>query len=158
MRRFRNAGIKRFYIAGSMGMEDPRQVGSMFRRIADELPDCEVGYHVHNLSGCGTANVIAALDGGARFIEGSICGLGGGIAMPTSVARWAPANEDPSSCPSPWAHRRRSAGSVAASREIAALLGIEPRSHAAQVGTRRADRAGPAHPRNPHPAVKVIAF
>ena len=86
LRRLREGGIRRFYLAGSMGMEDPRQVGALFRRVAKELPDCEVGYHVHNLSGWGTANVLAAVDAGATFIEGSICGIGGGIAMPTSVA------------------------------------------------------------------------
>jgi len=139
LRHFRNAGIRRFYLAGSMGMEDPVQVSSIFRRIGKEFPDCEVGYHVHNLSGCGTANVIAAVDGGAAFIEGSICGIGGGIAMPTSVASVGnlPTEDlvvlfesmgirtgiDPQEA-------------VTASREIAAMLGIEPRSHSAQVGTR----------------------
>ena len=154
LRRFRNAGIRRFYIAGSMGMEDPVQVNSIFRRIGSELPDCEVGYHVHNLSGCGTANVLAAIDGGAAFIEGSICGIGGGIAMPTSVASVGnlPTEDlvvlletmgirtgiDPQEA-------------VAASRDIAAMLGIEPRSHAAQVGTRaELLEQGRSHPRN-HP-------
>lgn len=156
MRRFRNAGIKRFYIAGSMGMEDPRQVGSMFRRIADELPDCEVGYHVHNLSGCGTANVLAAVDAGAKFIEGSICGIGGGIAMPTSVASVGNLpTEDLVAMFEAMGVRTgvTSEEAVAASREIAAMLGIEPRSHAAQVGTRaELLQQGQAHPRNPHSA------
>lgn len=155
VRRFRNAGIRRFYLAGSMGMEDPVQVGTIFRRLRTEFPDCGFGYHVHNLSGSGTANVIAALDAGASFIEGSICGLGGGIAMPTSVASVGnlPTEDlivlfdamgirtgvDPQDA-------------VAASREIAAMLGIEPRSHAAQVGTRaellEQGRSNPRH----HPA------
>ena len=154
LRRFRDAGIRRFYIAGSMGMEDPRQVNAIFHRIARELPDCEVGYHVHNLSGAGTANVLAALEGGAAFIEGSICGIGGGIAMPTSVASVGnlPTEDlvvllesmgirtgiDPQEA-------------VAASRDIAAMLGIEARSHSAQVGTRaELLEQGRSHPRN-HP-------
>ncbi len=154
LRRFRNAGIRRFYLAGSMGMEDPVQVSSIFRRIGKEFPDCEVGYHVHNLSGCGTANVIAAVDGGAAFIEGSICGIGGGIAMPTSVASVGnlPTEDlvvlfesmgirtgiDPQEA-------------VTASREIAAMLGIAPRSHSAQVGTRaELLEQGRSNPRN-HP-------
>lgn len=157
MRRFREAGIRRFYIAGSMGMEDPLQVGDIFRRLAQELPDCEVGYHVHNLSGWATANVIAAIDGGAAFVEGAICGIGGGIAMPTSVAAVGnlPSEDlvgllqamgietgvDP-------------AAAVAASREIAAMLGIDARSYAAQVGTRdELLQQGRAHPRH-HPAQK----
>lgn len=156
LRQLREGGIRRFYLAGSMGMEDPAQVGALFRRAAKELPDCEFGYHVHNLSGWGTANVLAAVDAGASFIEGSICGIGGGIAMPTSVASVGnlPTEDlvgmfeamgvrtgiDPSEA-------------VAASREIAAMLGIEARSHAAHVGTRaELLKQGRAHPRNPHPA------
>lgn len=155
VRRLHDGGIRRFYIAGSMGMEDPAQVGSIFRRLHREMPGCEFGYHVHNLSGAGTANVLAAVDAGATFIEGSICGLGGGIAMPTSVASVGnlPTEDlivlfesmgvktgvDPQAI-------------VAASRDIAALLGITPHSHSALVGTRaellEQGRANPRH----HPA------
>jgi hydroxymethylglutaryl-CoA lyase len=156
VRRLRDGGIKRFYLAGSMGMEHPTQVGSLFRRMGDEFPDCEFGYHVHNLSGAGTANVLAAMDAGASFIEGSICGIGGGIAMPTSVASVGnlPTEDlvvlfesmgiatgvDPAEI-------------VAASREIADLLGIDPHSHAAQVGTRdELLKQGREHPRE-HPTI-----
>jgi hydroxymethylglutaryl-CoA lyase len=153
--RFRNAGIRRFYIAGSMGMEDPVQVGSIFRRLKTEQPDCQFGYHVHNLSGCGTANVIAAIDGGASFIEGSICGLGGGIAMPTSVASVGnlPTEDLVVLFESMGIETGvTSQDAVAASREIAAMLGIEPRSHAAQVGTQaELLEQGRSHPRH-HPA------
>lgn len=153
--RFRQAGIRRFYIAGSMGMEDPVQVGDIFRRLGRELPDCEVGYHVHNLSGWATANVIAAIDGGAAFIEGAICGIGGGIAMPTSVSG---VGNLPSEDLVSLLHAMGIAtgidpqAAVAASRDIAAMLGLEPRSHAAQVGTREElldqGRSNPRH----HPA------
>ena len=154
VRRFRDAGIRRFYIAGSMGMEDPVQVGAMFRRLGDEFADCEFGYHVHNLSGAGTANVLAAFDGGASFIEGSICGIGGGIAMPTSVA--SVGNLPTEDLVALFESMGVRTGvdpeeAVAAAREIAALLGIEPRSHAAQVGTRAELLAqGRDHPRH-HP-------
>ena len=155
LRRFRNAGIKRFYIAGSMGMEDPAQVSSIFRRIAKELPNCEVGYHVHNLSGAGTANVLAAVDAGATFIEGSICGIGGGIAMPTSVASVGNLpTEDLIVLFESMGVRTgvEPHEAVAAARDIATMLGIEPHSHAAQVGTRaELLEQGRSHPRQ-HPA------
>lgn len=154
MKRLRDGGIRRFYIAGSMGMEDPRQVGAIFRRIREELPDCEAGYHVHNLSGWGTANVLAAVDAGATFIEGSICGIGGGIAMPTSVASVGNLpTEDLVALFEAMGVRTGvdAAEAVAAARDIAAMLGIEPRSHAAQVGTRaELLEQGRAHPCNPH--------
>lgn len=156
LRQLREGGIRRFYLAGSMGMEDPAQVGSLFRRAAKELPDCEFGYHVHNLSGWGTANVLAAVDAGASFIEGSICGIGGGIAMPTSVASVGNLpTEDLVGMFEAMGVRTGvdPAQAVAASREIAAMLGIEARSHAAHVGTREELlQQGRAHPRNPHAA------
>ena len=62
VRRFRDAGMRRFYIAGSMGMEDPVQVGAMFRRLGDEFADCVFGYHVHTLSGAGSAKVLVCVE------------------------------------------------------------------------------------------------
>lgn len=32
-----------------------------------------------------TANILAALDAGVHWLEGAICGIGGGIAMPTKL-------------------------------------------------------------------------
>ncbi len=155
LRRFRDAGIRSFYLAGSMGMEDPVQVGALFARAARELPDCSVGYHVHNLSGWATANVLAAIQNGASFIEGSICGIGGGIMMPTSVASVGNLPTEDIVCfmeamgvdtgITP-------AAAVAAARDIARLLDIEARSHSAQIGTRdeilEQGRNNPRH----HPA------
>jgi hydroxymethylglutaryl-CoA lyase len=154
LRRFRDAGIKRFYLAGSMGMEDPAQVGSLFRRVGKEFPDCEVGYHVHNLAGYGTANVLAAMDAGAAFIEGAICGIGGGIAMPTTIASVGnlPTEDlvvmlDAMGIDSGIDPKQ----AVAAARDVAQLLGIEARSHAVQVGTREdLLEWGRSHPRQ-HP-------
>ena len=81
--RFRNAGMRHFYLAGSVGMEDPRHVSRLFGRVHDKVCDAELGFHVHNFAGYGMANVVAALDAGASWLEGSICGIGGGIAMPS---------------------------------------------------------------------------
>ena len=61
----RNAGIRRYYLAGSTGMEDPRQVNGLFRRVGERFGDCEFGYHVHNMSGFGTANILAGRATGA---------------------------------------------------------------------------------------------
>jgi hydroxymethylglutaryl-CoA lyase len=83
--RLRNGGIRRYYFAGSLGVEDPRSVGALIRRTLETYPDVEVGFHVHNLAGNGLANVLAALDAGATFIEGAICGIGGGIMTPTTM-------------------------------------------------------------------------
>lgn len=80
--RLRNLGIRRFYLAASTGMEDPRHVNTLFRRAFDRFPDCDFGFHVHEKMGLATANLLAALDAGVTLVEGSICGIGGGIAFP----------------------------------------------------------------------------
>ena len=136
---FHNAGMRRFYLAGSLGMEDPRHVSELFSRVLDQHNDIEVGFHVHNLAGSGLANVLAALDAGASFIEGAICGIGGGIAMPMTIASVGNlATED-------IVHMFNEMGIetgveteeiVSASRDIARLLDIEASSHTAHIGTR----------------------
>lgn len=137
--RLRNGGIRRFYFAGSLGMEDPRHVGSLIRQALDRFPDIEVGFHVHNLAGNGAANIVAALDAGASSIEGSICGIGGGIMTPTTMGAVGNlATED-------IVHLLNEMGVetgvstqdvVAAAREIAALLDIDCRSYVSAAGTR----------------------
>ena len=137
--RFHDAGIKRVYLAGSMGMEDPRHVNCLFGEVKSRWPGIETGFHVHNMSGGATANIVAALDGGASFIEGSICGIGGGIAMPGGTGSVGNlATED-------IVYLLNEMGVdtgmdteavVAASREIAEMLDITPASYVAHCGSR----------------------
>jgi hydroxymethylglutaryl-CoA lyase len=83
--RMRNSGIRRFYLAASTGMEEPRQVNELFRRAFDRFPDCDFGFHLHEKMGLAPANLLAALDAGVTTVEGSICGIGGGIAFPGGI-------------------------------------------------------------------------
>jgi len=141
VRRLHRGGVRRFYLAGSLGMEDPLHVNRLFRRLADEFPDVAFGFHVHNLSGMATANVVAALDAGVQWLEGSICGIGGGTSMPTSLG--AVGNFPTEDLVGMLAEMNvetgiDAAGILDASREIAALLGIEPRSHRGNGATRDA--------------------
>ena len=145
--RFRDGGIRRFYLAGSVGMEDPHQVNSLFHTIRDRWPDVELGFHVHNLAGIGTANILAALDGGATSIEGSICGIGGGMTMPSTMGSVGNlATEDVIYLLNEMriATGLQTDAVLAASRDVAALLGITPRGHIAHCGT-RADVMGAGH-------------
>lgn len=141
VRRLHRGGVRRFYLAGSLGMEDPLHVNRLFRRLADEFPDVAFGFHVHNLSGMATANVLAALDAGVQWLEGSICGIGGGTSMPTSLG--AVGNFPTEDLVGMLAEMNvetgiDAAGILDAAREIAALLGIEPRSHRGNGATREA--------------------
>ena len=153
--QFRNAGMRRFYLAGSLGMEDPRHVSELFARALDANPDIEIGFHVHNLAGTGLANVLAAIDAGAAFVEGAICGVGGGIAMPHTIASVGNlATED-------IVHMLNEMGVetgvetatiAAAARDCAKLLGIEAGSHTAHVGTRADVMEGAKKAPREHPA------
>jgi hydroxymethylglutaryl-CoA lyase len=153
--RMRNGGIKRYYFAGSLGMEDPRHVNELIRRTLDRFPDVEVGFHVHNLAGNGAANIVAALDAGAAFIEGSICGIGGGIMTPTTMGAVGNlATED-------IVHLLNEMGVetgidtadvVAAARDIAALLDISCQSYVTAAGTRAEILENSASHARSHPA------
>lgn len=137
--RLREAGIRRFYLADSIGMEDPQNVGSLFGAVRDRYADAEMGFHAHNTAGNGLANVLAALDAGATFLEGAICGIGGGIMTPTSMRSVGNlATED-------LVHFLNATGIdtgvvtddvVAAARDVGRMLDIEPRSFVVSSGTR----------------------
>jgi|TARA_B110000971_G_scaffold220449_1_gene264068 hydroxymethylglutaryl-CoA lyase len=80
--RLYNKGIRRIYLAASTGMENPSTINQVFNIIRDKWSDIECGFHVHDSIGMAATNMFSALDAGAISIEGSICGIGGGIAMP----------------------------------------------------------------------------
>jgi hydroxymethylglutaryl-CoA lyase len=137
--RFHAGGIRRFYLAGSLGMEDPAHVNRLFRRLVERFPSAEFGFHVHNLSGMATANILAALDAGVGWLEGAICGIGGGIAMPAklgSVGNFP--TEDLVAMLSEMGIETgiNPAAAIMASHEIAAMLDFEPRSYRANGATR----------------------
>jgi hydroxymethylglutaryl-CoA lyase len=141
VRRLHAGGIRRFYFAGSLGMEDPAHVNRLFLRAGEAFPDAAFGFHVHNLSGMATANILAAIDAGVQWLEGAICGIGGGIAMPAklgSVGNFP--TEDLVTMLSEIGIETGvdPAKTIAAAGDIAALLGIEPQSHRANGATRAA--------------------
>ena len=82
VQRLYNKGIRRVYLAASTGMENPANINYVFNKIRDEFSDLDCGFHVHDRIGMAATNMFSALDAGATFVEGSICGIGGGIAMP----------------------------------------------------------------------------
>jgi hydroxymethylglutaryl-CoA lyase len=153
--KFHDAGMRRFYLAGSLGMESPREVGELFARVRDEFPDIEIGFHVHNLAGTGLANVLAAVDAGVDFVEGATCGIGGGIAMPMTIASVGNlALEDIVHMLNEMGVQTgvETAEIVRAARDVAGLLGIDARSHTAHIGTRADVLEGAKKAPREHPA------
>src|SRR5882757_3745025 len=143
VRRLHDGGIRRFYLAGSLGMEDPAHVNRLFARLGGLFPDAGFGFHIHNLSGMATANILAALDAGVQWLEGAICGIGGGIAMPTRLG--SVGNFPTEDLVAMLSEMGIETGidperSVALSQEIASLLGIDPQSHRANGATRKSVR------------------
>src|SRR5258705_4565373 len=71
------AGVDFVAIADTVGYAGPKQVGELTKavvRIAGSKPVC---VHLHDTRGMGIANASAALDAGARVLDGSLGGLGG---------------------------------------------------------------------------------
>ena len=136
--RLFSLGVRRLYLAGSMGVEDPRHVNAIIHQLSVELPDLEVGFHVHNLAGFGLANVLAALNGGATRVESSILGMGGGIAMPGALPVHNVATEDLINMLNEMEIDTGvdTSAVLAAARGIADMLGVSPLSHLAATGTR----------------------
>ena len=140
VRRLHEGGIRRFYLAGSLGMEDPAHVNRLFSRLGELFPDTAFGFHIHNLSGMATANILAALDAGVQWLEGAICGIGGGIAMPTRLG--SVGNFPTEDLVAMLSEMGVETGidperMVALSQEIASLLGIDPQNHRANGATRK---------------------
>ena len=71
------AGVDAVGIADTVGYAGPKQVGELTKaavKIAGAKPIC---VHLHDTRGMGIANASAALDAGARILDGSLGGLGG---------------------------------------------------------------------------------
>ena len=71
------AGVDFVAIADTAGYAGPKQVGELTRaavKLSGTKPVC---IHLHDTRGMGIANASAALDAGARILDGSLGGLGG---------------------------------------------------------------------------------
>jgi hydroxymethylglutaryl-CoA lyase len=137
--RLRNLGVRRFYLAASTGMEEPRQVNVLFTRAFEQFADCEFAFHVHEKMGLAAANLVAALDAGVTMVEGSICGIGGGIAFPggTGLVGNLPTEDIVNFFNTMGIDTGIStAAALAAARDVAALAGIPANSRLTAVGSR----------------------
>ena len=71
------AGVDAVGIADTVGYAGPKQVSDLTKAavgLAGKTPIC---VHLHDTRGMGIANASAALDEGARILDGSLGGLGG---------------------------------------------------------------------------------
>ena len=71
------AGADAVMLADTVGYGEPAAVDRVFRRVMADLAPLPVGGHFHDTRGLGLANVLAALNAGARSFDASLGGLGG---------------------------------------------------------------------------------
>ena len=71
------AGADAIMLADTVGYGQPAAVGRVFRQVMADVAPLPVSGHFHDTRGLGLANVLAALDVGARSFDASLGGLGG---------------------------------------------------------------------------------
>jgi hydroxymethylglutaryl-CoA lyase len=71
------AGVDAVAIADTVGYAGPKAVGELTRAAVKVAGDKPIIVHLHDTRGMGIANASAALDEGARVLDGSLGGLGG---------------------------------------------------------------------------------
>jgi hydroxymethylglutaryl-CoA lyase len=71
------AGVDFVAVADTVGYAGPKQVGELTKAIVKISGAKPVCVHLHDTRGMGIANASAALDAGARILDGSLGGLGG---------------------------------------------------------------------------------
>src|ERR1700674_1465006 len=71
------AGADAIILADTVGYGQPAAVERVFRRVMDDVAPLPVSGHFHDTRGLGLANVLAALNAGARAFDASLGGLGG---------------------------------------------------------------------------------
>lgn len=72
-----DAGVDVVVIADTVGYAGPKQVAELTEAIIKMAGEKPVCVHLHDTRGMGIANASAALDAGARILDGSLGGLGG---------------------------------------------------------------------------------
>jgi hydroxymethylglutaryl-CoA lyase len=71
------AGVDFVAVADTVGYAGPKQVAELTKAIVKMSGSKPVCVHLHDTRGMGIANASAALDAGARILDGSLGGLGG---------------------------------------------------------------------------------
>ncbi|MDP2726790.1 MAG: hydroxymethylglutaryl-CoA lyase [Dehalococcoidia bacterium] len=75
--RLLDIGIERIILGDTTGMGNPRQVEELTGKLLVAYSGMSLGLHFHDTRGAGLANVLAGLQAGATWFEGSVGGLGG---------------------------------------------------------------------------------
>jgi D-citramalate synthase len=69
-------GVKRVYLADTLGVQSPAEAARTVELMATSFPGAHFEYHCHNDYGLANANCLAAVQAGARGVHTSVNGLG----------------------------------------------------------------------------------
>lgn len=69
-------GVRRVYLADTLGVLEPVGVARSVRRMCRRFPGLSFEFHAHDDYGLATANALAAVRAGAEGLHGSVNGLG----------------------------------------------------------------------------------
>ncbi|MBE0596262.1 MAG: homocitrate synthase [Desulfuromonadales bacterium] len=72
----RSLGADRFRYCDTLGVLDPFAIYEQVRFLRQRVPGLDLEVHTHNDLGLATANALAGLKGGARFVNTTVNGLG----------------------------------------------------------------------------------
>ncbi|MBS7525135.1 hydroxymethylglutaryl-CoA lyase [Fusibacter paucivorans] len=70
-------GVDDIYLADTIGVANPAQMGNVLDVVAAKYPSVAFGLHLHDTRGMGLANVVVALQKGFDTFESAAGGLGG---------------------------------------------------------------------------------
>jgi 2-isopropylmalate synthase len=76
LRAAHEAGARWLVLCDTNGGTLPREVAQIVGAVAEALPEAGLGIHCHDDTGNAVANSLAAVDAGARQIQGTLNGLG----------------------------------------------------------------------------------
>ena len=70
-------GIKTVSLADTVGVAKPEQVYSMTKYLIDQLPEMEIGVHLHSRPDNWKQKIDAAVNAGCKRFDGALKGIGG---------------------------------------------------------------------------------
>lgn len=76
LRAAADAGADFLVLCETNGGALPSQVYAATAAVVEVFPQCQIGIHCHNDSGCGVANSLMAVEAGATQVQGTVNGYG----------------------------------------------------------------------------------
>ena len=75
--RARDIELPAIFLADTVGWANPEDVKRRIAAVRELAPEAQIGTHLHDTRGLGSANVYAALSMGVELFDASVAGLGG---------------------------------------------------------------------------------